>query len=142
MIEERGRVVRVADGHAWVETLRQSACGHCAHGGQCGTSALARLFPDRSVTLRVRDTLGVQPGDTVWLGLPEGAFLRGALAVYAVPLLGLLAGAAAVQGLWRPAGELPVVAGGVAGLALGLLWARRWGRRHARRYQPRLLRRR
>ncbi len=141
MIEEPGQVVRVAGDWAWVETRRGSACGHCASSAQCGTASLSRLFSRRAITLRVRNTAGVAPGDRVLLGLPEGAFLRGALAMYAVPLLGLLAGAVAVQGLLAPAGEGPVVLGGAAGLALGLAWARRWSRRHADHYQPTLLRR-
>ena len=73
--------------------------------------------------------------------------MRGSLAVYAVPLLLLLAGAiigelGAGQGLWASA-EAASLLLGVAGLVAGLLWLRYFSRRihHDAYYQPVVLRR-
>jgi sigma-E factor negative regulatory protein RseC len=72
--------------------------------------------------------------------------LRGSLALYAVPLAGLLGGALA--GHWLPAAlgaghaELASILGAAAGFWAALVWLRRFSRISAadERYQPVLLR--
>ena len=63
MIEENGRVVDVEDGYAWIETEPASACGSCAAGRGCGTSALAKLFGHRPAPLRVANSINAGIGD-------------------------------------------------------------------------------
>lgn len=97
--------------------------------------------------LRVVNSVDAGVGDHVVIGISESGVVRGSLAVYAVPLAGLFAGALAGQaaGIHLGAGatDLPSIAGAVAGLAGGLAWLVRFSRatRMDPTYQPVLLRR-
>lgn len=145
MIEEQGRVVGVDGDYAWIETARKSSCSSCSAKG-CGTGALAGVLGARSQQLRVPDSLGVTPGEQVVLGLQESALLRGSLAVYLAPLLGMMLAALFAEAMapqWGLEGEGLSALFGLLGLTLGLLWVRRFSRRAAadKRYQAVLLRR-
>ena len=148
MIEETARVISTGAGEAWVEVDRRSACGSCAASGGCGTASIARyLHRGQRIRLRAIDRVGVRPGDTVVLGLEEGAMARGMLRMYAVPLLALLLGALAGQllagALGMTNGDPAALAGGTLGLLAGLGNVRRFSRRVADdpAYQPVILRR-
>jgi sigma-E factor negative regulatory protein RseC len=133
VIEETGLVVAVDGELAEVETQRTSACGGCAAKGGCGTSVLAQVFGARPSRVRVHNRIKALPGERVVVGLPEGAFLRAAFALYAVPLLGLFGGALGGEWLAQRAAaattEPGAVLGGLLGLMAGLLWLRRFSRR-------------
>ena len=143
MIEECGTVVAVEEGHVWLETQRRSACGGCQASGGCGTATLAKLWPGQRNRVRAIAEPGLRPGDEVIVGLAEGALLRGALLVYLLPQVLLLAGALLGQTVFAGAGEEPVVALGIVGLGLGFLLVRVLSRRlrHDSRFQPVVLRR-
>jgi sigma-E factor negative regulatory protein RseC len=147
MIEEDGQVVTVEEeGWAWVETRRPSACGACAAGQGCGTSLLAGVLGRRKAPVRVINRIGAVAGDRVVIGISESSLVRGSLAIYAVPLLGLFAGALFGQllsGGYTEYADLAPLLGGSAGFAAGLVWLRRFSRVTGRddRYQPVLLRR-
>ncbi|QKT02403.1 SoxR reducing system RseC family protein [Ectothiorhodospiraceae bacterium 2226] len=147
MIEERATVVAREGTHAWVERERQSACGSCSVNKGCGTGVLAQVVGRRYTRLKAMNPVDAQPGDTVVLGVAEGALVQGSLAVYLVPLLGLfvfgLLGETLAVQLNVAAGDALVAAFGVAGLALGLAWLRRHSTRLADdpRYQAVILRR-
>jgi len=140
MIEETGRVVAVQDGFAWIEAESASACSGCALHGGCGTGVIARLLGRRPVQLRVANPIGAGVGETVVIGISANGLLQGSLAVYAMPLAGLFAGALAGQ---QVAGESAAIAGALAGLATGLVWLLRYSRRNVSdtRFQPVVLRR-
>lgn len=147
MIEEDGQVVTVEEeGWAWVETRRPTACGACAAGQGCGTSVLAGVLGRRKAPVRVINRIGAVAGDRVVIGISESSLVRGSLAIYAVPLLGLFAGALFGQflsGGYTEYADLASLLGGSAGFAAGLAWLRRFSRVTGRddRYQPVLLRR-
>jgi len=128
MIEETGQVVDVQGQFAWVESARRSACGGCASQEGCGTGVIARAFGNRSVTLKVLNRIDARVGERVVIGISETGLVRGALAVYALPLVTLFAGA--LCGHWLAGGsDLAAIAGAVAGLAAGLAWLSRFSRR-------------
>ncbi|HUT41176.1 MAG TPA: SoxR reducing system RseC family protein [Gammaproteobacteria bacterium] len=128
MIEETGQVVDVQGEFAWVESERRSACGGCASSEGCGTGVIARAFGNRAVTLKVLNHIGAGIGDRVVIGISETGLVRGALAVYALPLLTLFVGA--LCGQWLAGGsDVAAIAGAVAGLAAGLAWLARFSRR-------------
>lgn len=141
MIEESARVVAAEDGYAWVETQRRSTCSACSLNKGCGTSVLAKVLGRRQNLLKVLDPVGVGPGEAVVVGLQEAALVRGAAAVYLVPLSAMILAALGAEGLW--ASEAGTAAAGLAGLGAGLLWVRRYTRRVAAdpRFQPVILRR-
>jgi len=142
MIEETGRVVEIEGDFAWIESERRSSCGGCtAHEG-CGTGVIARAFGKRMVTLKVLNRIDARVGDGVVIGISETGLVRGAFAVYALPLLALFAGALCAR--WLAGGSEPAtIAGGAGGLVAGLAWLLRFSRRTRTdaAYQPVILRR-
>lgn len=146
MIEEAGRIVAVQGNFAWVETERATACGSCAVRKGCGTSAIAKVLGPRRMQLRVLNRIDARIGDTVVVGVSEAGLLRGSLAVYAAPLVGLFAGALtghfAGRQLLAAGSELLVIGGSLAGFLVALLWLRRFSRMSEKdaTYQPVVLR--
>jgi sigma-E factor negative regulatory protein RseC len=147
MIEERAEVVACEGRFAWVQTQRASTCGSCAANKGCGTATLARVLGQRRTRVRVLNDARAVAGEQVVIGLSEQALVRGALAVYLVPLLGLLGGALfgahlAERLLVQEADLLSILFGGL-GLAIGIGWLRHHARRirEDARYQPVILRR-
>ena len=146
MIEESGRVVAVQGDFAWVESERTSACGSCAVRKGCGTSAIAKMFGQRRMRLRVLNRINARVGDTVVVGISESGLLRGSLAVYAAPLVGLFAGALsghfAARQLLATGSDLMAIGGALAGFLMALFWLRRFSRTSAKdvAYQPVVLR--
>lgn len=132
---------------AWVETQRRAACGACAASHGCGTSVLGQWFGQRMARIRVLNRCGAGVGDEVIIGIREDALVRGSLAVYAVPVVGLVAGALAGDALGVALGlagaDWVGIIAGLAGLGTGLSLVRRYARRLQRdeRYQPVVLRR-
>lgn len=127
LITERARVLRVADGVAWVQCESQSGCARCAAGEGCGGGLFAKLLRGRleelPVTLpadRVRDPL---PGDWLLIGLSTSAVQSASLLMYGLPLAGLLAGA--MGSAFMLANDLVALAGALLGLSAGLWLARR-----------------
>ncbi len=143
MLTETGRVVAIEGDAAWIETLRQSACGKCTARSGCGHGMLNSAVPSSSRGLirayLAQDWLGkVRIHDTVELSLPEQNFLRAASLLYALPLLTtLLAAIGADQYLVSSAAtvgsaDLQVSLAACGGLAFGLLLLRGLSRRSER----------
>jgi sigma-E factor negative regulatory protein RseC len=149
MIEESAQVVAVegtSGEYVWVETQRQSTCGGCAANQACGTATLAKVLGKRRTRVRALNQSGAQLGERVIVGIDEAALIRGSLAVYAMPLLALLAGGivgALLSERLQVAGESLTLGLGIAGLVAGLLWLKGFARRirDDSRYQPVVLRR-
>jgi sigma-E factor negative regulatory protein RseC len=146
MIEEQGQVVDVQGEFAWIESERSTTCGSCAVRKGCGTSAIAQVLGQRRVRLRVLNRINARVGDNVVIGIAESGVVHGSLAVYAVPLLGLFAGALAGQALGSAVldmqSDLPAIAGAVAGFVAALAWLKRFSRAREldAAYQPVALR--
>ena len=146
MIEETAQVVAAEGEFVWVETQRQNTCGGCAANKGCGTSALAKVLGNKLTRVRALNRGVAQVGDQVVIGIDEQALVRGSLAIYMVPLAGLLLGAvvgALMSTRLLVAGEGLTIGLGVVGLLLGLGWVRGFtGRIHNdSRYQPVVIRR-
>lgn len=143
MLKESGRIVALEGDRAWVETLRQSACGSCAARGGCGHGLLNSALPGGSrglVRARLPETLRprIAVHDRVELSLPEGSFLRAAALLYLLPLATALGAALAGSVLLVPtgtsggAGDLTVSLCAAAGMLLGLGAVRALTRRATR----------
>jgi len=87
MIEEQAVVIRLEGQHVWLETQRQSACGHCSVKDGCGTQVLGKVLGNKSVVVRCVNSLDVIVGDVVVVGIKESALLKGSLLLYFLPLL-------------------------------------------------------
>ncbi|MEN8204420.1 MAG: SoxR reducing system RseC family protein [Pseudomonadota bacterium] len=146
MIEESGQVVEVQGEFAWIESARATACGSCTVRKGCGTSAIAKVLGQRRVRLRVLNRINASVGDNVVVGIAESGLVRGSLAVYAVPLLGLFAGALAGQLLGHQLlamqSDLLSIVGASSGFVVALIWLKRFSRNTEQdaAYQPVVLR--
>lgn len=93
MIEERGQVMAIEGRQVRVAVNRQSACGSCKARAACGQGLAQSLKPGRCHEVLALCEFPVRIGDTVILGVEESLAVRGAVLVYLLPLLALLAGA-------------------------------------------------
>lgn len=119
MIEARARVSRVGDQVAWVRPLGAEHCARCQEGRGCGGGMINRLVSDRRPEIEVSlRRFHPQAGDTVVIGVEEGALVRAALAAYAIPLIGLVT-AGCFAHLLLDAHDLLVAAFGLLGLVGG-----------------------
>lgn len=136
MIEEHARVVAIADGEVWVETQRQTACGACMANKGCGTAVLSKVLGKRQARVRAHSQLPLAVGDEVIIGIEENALLKGSLAVYMLPLMGMFLGTLLGQGL--DASEHVAVVSGMLGLLLGFAGLRVFSRQVQTdvRFQP------
>lgn len=147
MIEETARVVECQGDYAWVEALRQTACGQCQVKKGCGTSVLARVVGQKTSRMRALNRVKAREGDTVVIGLHESALLTGSLAIYLVPLLSLLlfaiTGKVLAEQLMIAAEEAVSILFAIIGMLVAIYWLRLFNRRIANdtRYQPVILQR-
>ncbi len=85
MITENGIVTAANESVAWIKTTRHSACKSCANRDSCGSG--------KTMTLTVKNTLGVSKGDRVTIGLETKSMMFLAFFLYVFPVLCLIAGA-------------------------------------------------
>lgn len=126
MLEMRAVVFHV-DGDEAVVRVTGGGCGHCGTAGGCGGSALSRLFcSTKPRQFTVLNRVGARVGDEVQVSLPDGVLLRGALKMYVLPLVLLLAGgiAGASMAETGAGADLHAAAGALSGLLLGFIIAR------------------
>lgn len=126
MIKEQATVVDIAGEFAWVETQRQTACGACSANKGCGTHVISKVVGNRRNRVRVLNTINAEIGDRIIVGLEEGALVKGSLALYFVPLLGLFGGGA-FGGVLFSNFEKAYTDGwqilfALGGLVLGVMW--------------------
>jgi sigma-E factor negative regulatory protein RseC len=123
MAEARGTVI-AQDGDRALVHIAGEGCGRCHEPGGCGGHSLALAFCLSPRIYRVLNSRGARVGEEVVVVICERALLRGALAGYVLPLLGLFLGAALGLGL---AGDT----GSMIGALIGLLAA--WALQRTRR---------
>jgi sigma-E factor negative regulatory protein RseC len=141
MLEERAVVSRVEGSEVWVRPFGAESCARCQQGQGCGGGVIGRLVSRRRVDIAV--LAGPSPvtvGMVVRVGVDEGALMRAALAIFALPVGGLLAGGVFAHQILA-AHELLVSAFAGLGLLAGFLVTRALGARWASqgRSQPRIL---
>lgn len=106
---EHGTVVAVRGNRVDVVLGSSSACGGC--------TACSRGDTGEMLLCDVADEAGAAPGDEVEVVIPESLRLQAALAVYAVPLGGLILGYLAGFLLGRGLGSDPDITGAIVGVA-------------------------
>lgn len=147
MIEEQAIVIRTQRQQALLEIERSQPCGLCGSTQGCGVSLWGRIFGARRAGISAENSLQLQAGERVIIGMREGGLLGSALLAYVPPLLLLCLGA---WGAAAVAGEHASTAirdtysflGALSGLLAGL-WIVRFlaaGSRQLGRYQPVMLR--
>lgn len=88
MITEEGVVTRAANGLAWVKTVKPKACEACGESESCEV-----LQSKEEINFEVANTLDVEEGDLVLVGLQSGSLFFLTFMLYIFPILFLIAGA-------------------------------------------------
>jgi sigma-E factor negative regulatory protein RseC len=89
MITENGIVTDVNSSLAWIRTIRSGTCASCSSKDSCGTSHHGQ----KEMVLSVKNTLHVQKGDHVVIGLETKPLLVISFLLYIFPVLCLILGA-------------------------------------------------
>lgn len=123
MIHQWARVLEVSENLAWVVPDSENSCALCTARHGCGAQFLAGFLRRRSEHLWVVNGIGAKAGDRVEIAVARSALLRGAFAVYMLPLLGMFAAGFGAEALvpigeeWR---ELWVLTLAMSGLGVSL----------------------
>jgi sigma-E factor negative regulatory protein RseC len=88
MITEHGIVTQATPDMARVKTNRVASCQGCTAKDSCGT-----MHRGQEMTLDIPNTLGVETGDSVLIGIQTKPALLLTFLVYVVPILCLVIGA-------------------------------------------------
>ena len=89
VMKEEGVVTGLVGGMAKVETTQTEACGHCGMKGACTSMGTMKK---REVV--VKNTVQAKEGDHVMLAVPRKGVMGAGAAVYLLPIVAMLIGAA------------------------------------------------
>jgi len=88
MITENGIVTQANKSNAWIKTTRSGACEACASRDSCGVGD-----DSKDQTVIVKNTLGVEEGNAVVIGLETKPMMFVTFFLYVFPILLLVLGA-------------------------------------------------
>lgn len=138
-LEEQGVVVAADEAWAMVRVERRSTCGSCSARSGCGNGVLSEVLGRRELELRLANSHGLRPGDRVRLGMRDRALVSGAVAMYLLPLFGMMLVPITVGWIAPGLADGILILAGIAGFALGLAGVRRWLHGQGDRFEPVLL---
>lgn len=145
MIEEIATVIECSGKQVVLEAQRKSTCGSCGAKAGCGTAVFAKTLGKKSSQITVDNTLNLQVGDRVLVGLHENAMLLGSFIVYLIPLLGLLifaiTGNWLIQQIYQEESEIVTIVFALLGFIFSMGLVKRFNRKIKTdpRFQPVLL---
>jgi len=140
MITEHGIVTKATPAVAHIKTNRAAACEACTAKDSCGT-----IHRGKEIIFEVPNTLNVQAGDTVLVGMQTKSALLLTFLIYIVPILclviGALTGDALAPYLQINASFFAMVLGfSFFGLAFFILHKKSAGMNRKTDFRPRLIR--
>lgn len=112
---------------------QQTSCSSCSSQKSCGTGVVTKAIGNKSLSWHLRTEKNVQVGQVVEIGFPESSLIKSAMAVYLLPLFGLILGAMVGHFLLTP-----LTAGGEGIVILASVLFAGGGMWFAKRYQNRL----
>lgn len=123
MIEEHALVVSVNDEALQVKINQQSSCSGCSAKGSCGTSALAKLFGNKTALFMMPmdskiKKAEIHEGDSVVIGLEDAHYLKASALIYLLPILFLFSFALISEQLFS-FNDLGIMVSGGLGLWFG-----------------------
>ncbi|HHF3093374.1 TPA: SoxR reducing system RseC family protein [Vibrio diabolicus] len=72
---------------------QQTSCSSCSSQKSCGTGVVTKAIGNKSLSWHLRTDKSVKIGQVVEIGFPESSLIKSAMAVYLLPLFGLIIGA-------------------------------------------------
>ena len=141
MLEEAGSIVALDGNKAWVQTIRKSACSSCEAKSGCGQGVLASISDGKANQVLVDNTLNLNVGDEVLLGIPEDLLVRASFMVYFLPLIMMICAASATE-KWLLMGDGWVALAGLLGLIVGFIMVNIYSRLYSgdQRFCPKMIR--
>ena len=134
MIEDIGRVVKIAGDKAFVEVERGSACA------QCGLQEVEELTAGGKPVFEAINMANAKPGDKVKVQVQSVTYMKASFFIYGLPVLLMLIGAMLgvyVAGEFNKSSDIMSVLFGFGGLAVGILIIYLFRKRGTRReYLP------
>lgn len=133
MIEEQAVIIAIERSDldnsnlATLEIMRQVPCGICGQTRGCGNSLWGKIFAHKSGAYRVNNAINAQVGDGVIVGIDDHVVLKGALLLYAIPLVTMLVGTLLSTSIFAKTpsqADLYALIGAVVGLVLGFVWVK------------------
>jgi sigma-E factor negative regulatory protein RseC len=126
MVEQQARVITVKGDQLVLEAEVQSSCQACEVKSGCGTSVLSKWVGKKFTRFHAKNTVDASVGDQVVVGLSESALVQGSLAIYFLPLLGMIFFALAADVLLSQGGshDLMVALSAFAGFGVALVLCR------------------
>ncbi len=106
---------------AWIESLSRHGCARCEAGEGCGGGIFAKLFGDKQFRMEIANTLNLEQGDNVVIGIPENSITMASFWSYLLPLLGLISGASLGNLIDEPDSEFWTLLVSLCGLLLSLI---------------------
>jgi len=130
-MEMQAEVLAVEGAHVLVKVSEHGGgCGRCNEAGGCNSGVLTQVFGRRAGReFRLQNSIGAAIGDRVVVSLQDGVTLKTSLAVYMVPVLLVILGAALGTALDK--GDLGAGLGAGLGLAAALVFVAHFRRRMA-----------
>ena len=72
---------------------QQTSCSSCSSQKSCGTGVVTKAIGNKTLSWHLRTPKSVKVGQVVEIGFPEASLIKSAMAVYLLPLFGLILGA-------------------------------------------------
>jgi sigma-E factor negative regulatory protein RseC len=88
MITENGVVSKANGSEAWIKTTRYGACESCSSKNSCGSAG-----NHKEMIVKVPNSLNVEKGDQVVIGLETGPILYLTFLLYVFPIILMIIGA-------------------------------------------------
>jgi len=125
MRQVKGRVFALEGRLATVEvSISEGGCGRCHEPGGCGGANLSNALSSKLRYLTVENSLNFGIGDPVTVGIEEASVSEIATRVYALPLIGLIAGGAIGDSWLGAGGSAPAIVGAVSGFLMAIAISR------------------
>lgn len=136
--EEEAVVSHITGEFVFLETQNKASCNNCSSKTGCGSVASIFSFRPRN-KLKVINTLKLNEGDTVIVGMPSNKLLQATILMYLLPLLLLFIFAFIALLIL---GESASAIAGFLGLFLGLLMVNQYSKKTkiANQFEPKLIR--
>ncbi len=119
---EKAEVSYIDGEDVFLKTSNKASCGECTSKASCGSVKLFKPVVGNDI-IKIKNTLGLNKGDSVVLELPSSTLLLGTFLIYLFPLISLLF--FAVLGKFV-GGEGFSILSGLAGLAVSLVLVRKY----------------
>lgn len=118
-MSRNGIVIEVKGEYAAISTSRRGICGDCADRSSC--SFESAMGSDAPEIVQAGNPVGASPGDLVEFDLPGFTELKLSILIWAVPIIGLIAGAiigSRIHGFFSLSNDLSTLIGAVFGFFL------------------------